>query len=340
VIKLQYIILAGGSGERFWPLSTRETPKQFLKLFGDKTLIRQTFERIAESTEPEKIFVITSKDQVERTSLEIPEIPSENILGEPFRRNTGPACMAGMLMAADSEPVMVLPADHRIPSKEKFIALCNVAAKGSEKLGGLFTFGIRPTRAETGYGYIETGQEMASGIREVLQFHEKPDRKRAESYVEKENYFWNSGMFLWRKADFLEEMKGCSPDVFNALIDMNPHEEDSVYESYKRSPSISIDYALMEKSRNVFNVPADLEWSDVGSWQSIRELEGYSDDGGKNVLVDSKQVFIRNDESKTVGVVGLEGIIVVNTSDGLLIASEEEAQKVREVAKRIKGEEI
>jgi len=335
---MQYIILAGGSGERFWPLSTRETPKQFLKLFGDKTLIRQTYERIAESTEPEKVFVITSKDQFGRTAREIPEIPPGNILGEPFRRNTGPACMAGMLMAAESEPVMVLPADHRIPSKEKFITLCKVAAKGSEKLGGLFTFGIKPTRAETGYGYIETGRKMESGTKEVLQFHEKPDRKRAEAYVEKNNFFWNSGMFLWKKEDFLEEMQKCSPDVFNALINMNPRDEASVYECYKRSPSISIDYALMEKSRHVFNVPAELEWSDVGSWQSIRELVGYSDDSNKNVLVDSKQVFIRNDETKTIGVVGLEGIIVVNTPDGILIASEKEAQKVREVAKRIKGE--
>lgn len=171
---MKALILAGGSGERFWPFSTPETPKQFLKLFGDKSLIRWTFERVLKRLDPKDVIVVTHRDYVERTKEELPELPPENIIAEPLKKNTAPACFVGTKLAEDDEPVLVLPADHRISDVEKFWETMEKALDAVEKYGGLFTFGIVPTRPETGYGYIEVGKELEDGVHEVAQFRENP----------------------------------------------------------------------------------------------------------------------------------------------------------------------
>jgi len=330
---MQIIILAGGSGERFWPLSTIETPKQFLKLFGDKSLIRQTYERLEGVVSPEDIFIVTAHKDIERTMMELPELPERNILGEPFRRNTAAACMAGTLMASDGETVLVLPADHRIPDKEVFWQFIHHAETGIEKSGGLFTFGIKPTRPETGYGYIESGESFSEQILKATKFHEKPQREVAASYLERGNFFWNSGMFLWKREGFLKEMEKCSPDVFYPLEQMNPFDRESVETCYENCPSISIDYALMEKSENVRVVPVELEWSDVGNWESIRELEGYSESSEKTCFIDAENVFVKSHSGKKIGIIGLDNIVVVETDEGILVCREEDCQKVREISR-------
>jgi len=330
---MQIIILAGGSGERFWPLSTKETPKQFLKLFGDKSLIRQTYERLEGFVKPEDVFVVTSQKDRERTTREIPELPEKNILGEPFRRNTAAACMAGTLMASEGETVLVLPADHRIPNKETFWKFIRYAEAGAEDFGGLFTFGIKPTRPETGYGYIEAGEMFNENILKAARFREKPSREAAEEYLKQGNFFWNSGMFLWKREDFLKEMEKCSPDVFYPLEKMNPFDRVSVEDCYGNCASISIDYALMEKSEHVRVVPVELEWSDVGNWESIRELEGYAESSEKNCFVDAENVFVKSQSGKKVGIIGLSDIVVVETDEGILVCREEDCQKVREVSR-------
>ncbi len=334
---MQVVILAGGSGERFWPLSTTKTPKQFLKLFGNKSLIRHTYERLAGEVSPEDVYVVTSIQTREHTMAVIPEIPEKNIFGEPFRRNTAAACFTGTLMADDSSPILVLPADHKIEEKDVFWDYCKRAAESLSKLGGLYTFGIKPTRPETGYGYIERGDKADNDVYHVKQFHEKPQLEEAKGYLNSDRFYWNSGMFLWTRQSFMSEMKKNAKEIYNALINMNLYQEASVKDCYEKSPGISIDYALMEKSDQVKTIPISINWSDVGSWESVKELEGNSTENEKTCLVDSENVYIRSNSGKKIAVVGLNDLIVVETPDGILICNDSSSQKVREAARKFNG---
>jgi len=341
VTHMQVIILAGGSGERFWPLSTSKTPKQFLKLFGGKSLIRHTFERLTGEVIPQDVYVVTSHQTREQTIQEIPEIPEENILGEPFRKNTAAACFTGTLLAKNTSPILVLPADHKISEKEVFWTYIRQAETVVKTQNGLFTFGIQPKRPETGYGYIEIGEKVGESVYTVLKFHEKPERTMAEKYIRTGNYYWNSGMFLWTKKTFLTQMLAHSPDVYNALIGMNPLDSNSLKIHYEQVPAISIDYALMEKSENVRIMPISLDWSDLGSWESIKEMEGPSNNSENICLIDSDNVYIRSETGKKIAVIGgCDGLIVVETHEGILICQEKNSQKVREAAKKFSSSNI
>lgn len=331
---MQVVILAGGSGERFWPLSTTKTPKQFLRLFGNKTLIRHTYERLSGEVSPEDIYVVTSNQTKGQTIEEIPEIPEKNILGEPFRRNTAAACFTGTLMANDSSPILVLPADHKIEDKVLFWDVVKRAGESLNKLGGLYTFGIKPTRPETGYGYIERGEKVDNDVYHVQHFHEKPQLDVAKEYLNSDRFYWNSGMFLWTKQSFMSEMKKNASDIYNALINMDPYNEGSVKNSYEKTPAISIDYALMEKSDQVKTIPISINWSDVGSWASVKELEGVSPENENTCLVDSENVYIRSSSGKKIAVVGVNNLIVVETPEGILICNDHSSQKIREAARK------
>ncbi len=331
---MQVVILAGGSGERFWPLSTSKTPKQFLKLFGEKSLIRHTYERLMGEVSPEDVYIVTSSQTREQTMLEIPEIPPENILGEPFRRNTAAACFTGTLMTDESSPILVLPADHKIEDKDVFWDSVKKAAASLNNLGGLYTFGISPTRPETGYGYIERGEKADGNVYHVKQFHEKPQLEVAKEYVKTWHFYCNSGMFLWTRQSFLKEMKKNALEIYHALIDMDPYDKASVKTCYEKTPAISIDYALMERSNQVKTLPISINWSDVGSWESVKELEGYSHEDKDTCLVDSENVYIRLQSRKKIAVVGVSNLIIVETSDGILICNESSSQKVRQAARK------
>ena len=326
---MKAIILAGGSGERFWPLSTPEKPKQFLEIFSDKSLIRETFERLNYKLEPKDIFVVTAEKHREQTLKELPELGIGNVILEPVARNTAPACFVGSLVAEEDEVVFFLPADHYIPNKEKFWEVVERGIKAAEGNNGLVTMGIKPTRPETGYGYIEAGEEVGNGVMKVDNFREKPNHETALEYLKEGNYYWNSGMFLWKKDVFLEEMKRYNEDIYNTLKDINPKDVEEIRKVYSDLRKISIDYALMEKSERVFTIMADYEWSDVGNWVSVREMEGYSD-GKDNVhLVDSENVFVKS--NKNVGVVGVDGVVIIETENGILVAKEDRVNDIREV---------
>ena len=333
---MKAIILAGGSGERFWPLSTLRTPKQFLKLFNGKTLLRQTYERIRERFDDKDILVITSRDHVKVTMEDLPELPVENIIGEPCRRNTASACMIGALLSEKEEMNLVLPADHRIPDHKGFWRAFEKALKGSEGSGGLYTFGISPTRPDTGYGYIESGEEIGSGMFLVSRFKEKPDEIMAEEYLRSGNFFWNSGLFLWKAGDLINEMGKCSPDIYKPMENLDPRDVSQLEKVYRELPARSIDYAVMELSKDVKMVKGEFTWSDVGSWDSIRELEGRSNEGDDLALVRSSNVFVRSTTGRPVGIVGLENIMIIDTPDGLLICSNGSAQDVREAARKLR----
>ncbi|QTA38448.1 mannose-1-phosphate guanylyltransferase [Thermosipho ferrireducens] len=329
---MKAIILAGGVGERFWPLSTDSLPKQFLKLFGKKSLIRETFERLAYRLKPKDIYVVTNARYINKTKEELPEIPSGNILGEPEKKNTAPACVLGTLCVEDdNEIIFIVPADHYIPDVETFWEKVDRASVFLEKNEGIVTFGIFPTRPETGYGYIEVESKYVknekSNVVPVRKFKEKPDFETAKKYLEKGNYFWNSGMFMWKKKYFIDQMKKHSPEV------IEPFEGNkNIEEIYKRVPSISIDYALMEKADRIYTIPSNFVWSDVGNWLSLKELKVKSSDSV--VALDCENVFVKS--TKPVVVIGMKNIVVVESEHGILVSTDEGVQKIREAVKKMK----
>ncbi|KLO23293.1 mannose-1-phosphate guanylyltransferase [Marinitoga sp. 1197] len=331
---MKAIILAGGSGERFWPLSTSKKPKQFLKIFSNKSLIRETFERLNYRLHSEDIYIVTAEKYKNETLKELPELDEKNILLEPVARNTAPACFLGTLVADDNEVVFILPADHYIPDKEKFWETVEKGVYAAEKYNGLITMGISPTRPETGYGYIEVEKEIEKKILKVSSFKEKPDLETALKYLKEGNYYWNSGMFFWKKSIFLEEMKKYNEDIYNSLIKLNPFNTDQLNQVYPDLRKISIDYALMEKSSIVYTVKAEYEWSDVGNWVSVRDMEGFSDKNDNVYLIDSKNVFVKSE--KNVGIIGLDNIIVIDTKNGILVVKDNRINEIREIVSRLK----
>ena len=322
---LKILILAGGSGERFWPLSTPDKPKQFLKLFNEKSLLRNTFERFIEFVKVEDIFVVTNERYVEKIKEELPEIHEENIISEPERNNTAPAITFSILNMKDDPVVLVVPADHYIPDVEKFLKSVEIGIEFlQENPEALITFGIVPDRPETGYGYIERGEKVKDGVYKVKMFREKPSYEVAKEFVESGNFYWNSGIFLWKKSAFFKEMEKHAVDVLKPLREKGK-------EGYSEVPSISIDYALMEKSDNVYVVEADFEWSDVGNWLSLMEIGFKGSD--KVVKVDSERVFVIS--GKPVLVVGIDDVIVVENENGILVASMKDMERIREGVRRI-----
>ncbi|ODN29729.1 mannose-1-phosphate guanylyltransferase [Fervidobacterium thailandense] len=323
---MKAVILAGGTGERFWPLSTVDTPKQFLKLFSQKTLLRETFERLSYKLPVEDILVVTNERYAERTYEELPELPLSNILLEPARKNTAAACVYATLKIEDGENVLVVPADHYIPEAEKFWECVELGQSVLDKFDGIVTFGIVPTRPETGYGYIEVGEFVTDGVYVAKKFHEKPTYDVALDYLESGNFFWNSGMFMWKKEYFLSQMKKHAPDVLHPFLEC-----EDVRDAFSIVPSISIDYALMEKADKIFMVKANFIWSDVGNWKSLQEIGIGSTE--PSVLLEAENVFVRT--TKPTIVLGVSDIIVVETENGILIADRKDLEKIREALKRL-----
>lgn len=334
---MKAIILAGGSGERFWPLSNSKTPKQFLKIFSNKSLIRETYERLALKLDPKDIFVITAEKHFGLTKKELPELSENNIILEPIPRNTAPACTLATLVADKNEVVFILPADHYIPDVERFWRIIFKAVNAAKAYNGLFTLGINPTRPETGYGYIESGSEIEEGIFEVTSFREKPNVETAIDFMKKGKFYWNSGMFIWKSDVFFEEMKKYNPSIVEKLKDIDPRDIEKLREIMPEVERISIDYALMEKSKKVYTVKSNFSWSDVGNWLSVRELKGYSDKNENVKVIEGENVYVSS--KKFVGIIGLSNIVVVETENGILVANEEKVQKVREIVSELKEKE-
>ncbi len=327
---IEVFILAGGSGERFWPLSTPEVPKQFLKFFNGKSLLRLTFERFNERLSTEKIHVVTAEIYADMVAKELPELPRKNILTEPKKRNTAPACVLAALSMEEDGVMFISPADHYIPDSGKFWRSVEKAYEFvSKNPKALVTFGIVPTRPETGYGYIERGERVSEQIFKVKMFREKPSYEVAERYLESGNFYWNSGMFMWTKEGFMEDMKRWAPEIVQPFLECG---EDIVC-AYEKIEGISIDYALMEKSKNVFVVEASFEWSDVGNWNSLKEL-GYKGEV-EPVIVDGENVYVI--AKKPVVVVGVSDVVVVESEKGVLVVSQKDLEKIREGVRKVTG---
>jgi mannose-1-phosphate guanylyltransferase len=345
---MQALILAGGSGTRFWPLSRKSRPKQLLALEGERTLLRETVERLRPLVEPESIWICTTRALEEAVRRDVPEVPPGQILLEPEGRNTAPAIgwsVRSMPEEARRGPVAVLPADHRIGDPAAFRAVLEQAARIVERDDRVMTLGVTPRWAETGYGYLELEPEAAAGgSRRVRRFVEKPTPEKAEEFVRSGNYLWNAGIFVFRGTTFLEILARLQPELARGLEEIAGAPE-RLGELYGRLPADSIDYAVMEKLDGIVTFPLDCGWSDLGSWEALDEILPRDASGntgrGDVVAVESGGNLLFSDAG-TIAVLGVEGLVVVRTGDAVLVMPRERSQEVRkivaELAERGRGD--
>ncbi|MBI3814557.1 MAG: mannose-1-phosphate guanylyltransferase, partial [Nitrospinae bacterium] len=332
------VIMAGGSGTRFWPLSKSRTPKQLLNLTGDNTLIQKTINRIKPIIKNKNIFIVTANSHVKKLKEQINDIPLENIINEPFGRNTAPCIGLASLFIKkiDRSGVMVvLPADHIIKDEDAFRDIISAGTKVAAERDYLVTLGIKPSYPETGYGYIHAGKRLdkRSGVRifKVKRFVEKPDINRAKRYIAGGDYFWNGGVFMWRVETILTMIKRFMPDLYDGLMYIEKaigtkKERSAVRNIYSRIPAISIDHGIMEKAPDVAVIPCDIGWSDVGTWRALYDILDKDDFNnvvvGKFAGIDTKGCVIHSPE-KLVAAIGIKDIVIVASKDAVLICHKE-----------------
>lgn len=350
---LYAVIMAGGSGTRFWPASRQKRPKQLLTLTGERSLLQQTVDRLAHLTPPERVLVVTGGMHADEVLKQLPELPPENVLAEPMGRNTAAACGLAAAWVARRDPravCLVLPADHLIIDEALFISTLSRAAELAGAQDVLVTLGLTPRFPATGFGYIETGEVMdpePPAISQVAAFHEKPDLATAEQYLESGRHLWNSGMFAWRAEVLLDELNSHLPKLSQGLADLAPslgapEQGPALERVYPGLPSISVDHGVLEKSSHLRVVKADFGWSDVGSWEAMSELwdmdhHGNANQEGKDKIhpVDSRGNLVSAGE-RLVALLGVENLVAVVTDDVLLIAPRSRCQEVGRLLEELK----
>lgn len=338
--------MAGGIGSRFWPRSRKATPKQFLNVFGESTLIQNTVARLNGLVPPERCLIVTHERYVEQTRQQLPAVPEDNILAEPVSRNTAPciAYAAMKLHAKDPDATMiVLPADHLIKDVRQFHRVLNVAIDKAQDKDALVTIGIAPTHPETGYGYIQFNGTLEMDAEpaafKVKTFAEKPDLHTAESFLDSGDFLWNSGMFIWRADTILDQVHTHLPDAYEAFEPLKDAlgtegEHDQLVKSFQSCPHISIDYGVMERAENVYVVPGSFGWSDVGDWRAVYGLSEKNEHGnavqGNVIMHDSSRCLVHSN-GRLIALVGIHDVMVVDTDDAILICNRESAQQVKNV---------
>ena len=340
------LIMAGGKGTRFWPLSTEEKPKQFLNLIGEDTMIQMTINRIKPIIPIERIFVCTGEMYVNLVKEQLPELPDRNIIVEPEGRNTAPCIALSALVIKryyKDANIVVLPSDHLIKDEEEFR---NVILSGDKFLEynkeAIITLGMEPTRPETGYGYIKYGKETPRvtnyKVMKVESFVEKPNLERAKLYLSEGNYLWNGGMFIWSVNTIIDQIKCHSKDTYNALSIVEIINEDVlqdfINDNYKFTEAISIDYAVLEKAKDIYVIPSNFGWDDVGSWEAL-DRYGKKDEAG-NVLVGSSKVVDSQENlivSSNLDIVveGLQNIYVIENDGKILVGQKSNVANVKEL---------
>lgn len=346
------VIMAGGRGERFWPKSKRAYPKQFLRLVGDKSMIRMTYERALELVDNERIFVVTSRDLVNLVVKHLPDLPESNVIIEPIPRNTAAAIGLSAVYIRrflGDATIFVSPSDHYISDLSKFYDSVDAGFMAAEKYISLVTLGIKPSRPDTGYGYIEVGNIIDNfnnkSIFEVKRFVEKPNYDKALEYLSSGKFFWNSGMFVWKTSVILQEISEHMPQLSEALVEIEEHlgtedEEDVILDTFERLESISIDYGVMEKSKSVLCVKSDFIWDDIGSWGAVYRLNKKDENGnvveGNVILHDVKNSLILGENVGVVAVSSLEDVMVVKDGDNILVSKLSKDQSVKEIVNIMK----
>jgi mannose-1-phosphate guanylyltransferase len=340
------IIMAGGSGERFWPMSRLRTPKQLLALVTERTLIEETVARIEPLFRRQNILVITNKEQAPKIRARLRKLPKRNIIAEPMRRDTAAAVALGAAIVGKRDPkgvMAVLPADHVITEAAKYRRVLADCLLVAERQPALVTIGIKPTEPNTGYGYIEAGTRTRTTTRtrffETRRFVEKPNLAKARKYVASGRYRWNAGMFVWSAQTILDGMVAHIPDLFAAMCELfpdldTPRLERALQRVYPKLRRVSIDYGLMEKAGNVVVADGAFAWDDVGSWEA---LERHLPRGAHGNVARGKFVSLRSDNNIVIGnkrliaTVGVRDLIIVETDDATLVCHRSEAQKIKEL---------
>lgn len=340
------LIMAGGKGTRFWPLSTEEKPKQFLNLVGEKTMIQMTIDRILPIIPIEKIFVCTGERYVDLVKEQLPYLPERNIIVEPEGRNTAP-CIALSALVIEryykNSTMVVLPSDHLIKDESKFRDILIRGAKFlEENIDGILTLGMKPDRPETGYGYINYGREIENGIKQVNKFVEKPNLQLANEYLKDGTYLWNGGMFLWKTGHILNEIKKYTPSIYESLHNLSKVNEIEIQEyinrNYSKTEAISIDYAVLEKSEKIFVIPSKIGWDDIGTWKSIERYRERDVENNiindKTRVINSKHNMVVNNRKKVV-MIGIDNTMAIETEEAIFIVNKEYMDNLRNYQEEI-----
>lgn len=344
------LIMAGGKGERFWPLSTDEKPKQFLNLLGNQTMIQMTVKRLEELISIERVFVVTAKRYVELVREQLPSLPKKNIIVEPIGKNTAP-CIALSAFTINKyyndASIVVLPSDHLIVDEDRFRKTIEVANDFVENsTDAIVTLGMRPDRAETGYGYIKySNAEKSLGefeIRKVDKFVEKPSLDKAKEYLSEGNFLWNGGMFVWKCSTVLKLTKEYLNNTYEILNEIANASEDEfdifLEDKYPQVDNVSVDYGIMEKAENIYVIPSDFGWDDIGTWYSVERYR--EKDINNNVCVgDIKNIEGSNNivvsKEKPIVVVGLDDVFVVESDDIIFVGKKEDIERIKEIKKKV-----
>lgn len=331
------VIMAGGRGQRFWPLSTEDKPKQFLDLERvGRTLIQSTLDRLGPLTGSlDRIFVITGERYKELVESQLPELPKGNIILEPVGRDTAPAvALAALEMQKRFGDVTMglFTADHRVGKVAAFQTAVKNAIAVTEAEDGLTTLGIKPTFPATGYGYIHAGERVGEGYK-VDRFVEKPNERTAQGYLDEGGYYWNNGIFIWRTGTIIEEFKAYAPEILAPLSEAVA--AGKVAEVFPELPKISIDYAVLEKTQKAYMVPADYDWDDLGDWLAVERHLGQDEANtvvGAHVGLDSQgNVIYCDDENATIVTIGVEDMIIVKRGDTVLVTRKDRAQDIKHI---------
>jgi mannose-1-phosphate guanylyltransferase len=345
------VILAGGTGERFWPLSRRQNPKQFLSLFGQRTMLQLTMDKLKGLIEPANVYVVTDEVYRDLVKQQLPDLPPENIICEPCGRDTAAAVglAAEHVIRRDPQGVMiVLPADHYVADIEEFKRVLKAGGEVAREGEWVLTIGIRPSRPETGYGYIQQGESIGekqgTAIFKTVAFHEKPDLNKAVEYLESEEYLWNSGMFIWRVdsirnliAHFLPQLDHGLKRIANSIgSDEETRVTAEVYQNLNR---ISVDYGIMEKCDQVLVIPATFGWDDVGSWTSLGRYHEADQQGNvletQGVFLDTRDCLVYAPH-RVVATLGVDNLIIVDDGNSLLICQKDRDQEIKKVVEALR----
>ena len=346
------VIMAGGVGVRLWPLSRAHRPKQLLRLFSGTSLLRQSYERLAAMFDPSQIYVITGQAHLAIVAQELPELPSENLLGEPVGRDTANAVGLAAAVLAERDPdatIGIFTADHLITPTDCF---CNAVDLGFSTIeaqpDALLTMGIRPTRPDTNYGYVRRGDRVADGVYEVKKFTEKPNVGKAMQYLTSGEYYWNSGMFVWKAATILGELENQLPQSHKSLKEIasvwdTPQRQQKLESIYPKLMKISIDFAVMEHAKRVLLVELGCHWVDVGSWPAIESIIEADEDGNvsacpKVIHLGSRGNIVVSEEEHLIATIGVDDLVIVHSSDATLICKRRDAQGIKELVDNVRSQ--
>lgn len=352
--ELYTLIMAGGSGTRFWPRSKTLKPKQYLNIFGEDSLLQDTIKRFATFTENENIYIVSSATQAKVLEEQTPMLPKENLIYEPIGRNTLPCIGLAAMYAEKENPdgiMVVSPSDHLIENNKLFKDTILAATKIADERDGIVTIGITPTYPATGYGYVQTAEDI-TGEEKISQFKverfvEKPDESTATEYLRQGGFYWNSGLFVFKVSVFLKAVEQYAPALFADLRKIqadfgNPSFDKTLDTVYRAVESISVDYGIMEHAKNIYLVEGNFDWNDLGSWDSVYLADMKDENGnagsGEAIFMNSTNSYVYAEEDNVVAVVGMDDVIVVKDGNTTLVCKRENAEDVKKIVEKLKSE--